>query len=89
MNITGLCAHWVALHDSLGVGTPIMDEAHYKQALDVIEPLMEAAAKDTSGALYGLVNLMSDRIRDYEDSTHPWPNTTPSKDILRFLMQFQ
>ncbi len=87
MNITGLCAHWVALHESLGVGSRITDEAQYKQALDAIEPLMEAAAKDTSGALYGLVNLLADRIRLYEDLAHPWPDTAAPKDVLRFLMQ--
>lgn len=87
MNIAGLCAHWVALHESLGVGTRITNKAQYQQALDAIEPLMEAAAKDASGALYGLVDLLADRIRIYEDLTHPWPNTAAPKDILRFLMQ--
>lgn len=87
MNIADLCTHWVALHESLGVGTRIIDEAQYKQALQAIEPLMEAANQDGSGALYGLITLLSDRIRAYEDLVHPWPNTAEPKDVLRFLMQ--
>lgn len=86
MNVSSLCAHWVALHESLGVGTPIQDEPQYQQALAAIEPLMDTAAQDGSEALYGLINLLGDRIRAYEDRAHPWPDTSTPKDMLLFLM---
>lgn len=86
MNVSSLCAHWVALHESLSVGTPIQDEPQYHQALADIEPLLEAAEQDESGSLYGLIHLLSDRIRAYEDRAHPWPDTSTLKDVLLFLM---
>ena len=40
MNVQSLCAPWVALHENLGLGGPIRNEAHYQQLLEVVGALM-------------------------------------------------
>ena len=35
-----VAAHWVALHEQLGLGAPIADETEYARALMVIDELV-------------------------------------------------
>lgn len=46
MNLSDITSHWVALHEALGLGAAVRDEAHYAQLLEVAQVLME----DTSSA---------------------------------------
>jgi HTH-type transcriptional regulator/antitoxin HigA len=87
MNLSDLAAHWRALHEALGLGTPIADEAQYEQALAVVDALFDETAKDPAHPLGGLVVLLADRIREYEDRVHPWPETSTSASVLASLMQ--
>ncbi|MGS0755753.1 helix-turn-helix domain-containing protein [Roseateles sp. GG27B] len=86
-NLQDVSAHWVALHESLGVGAPLTTEAQYEQALAFVEWVFSDVAADPAHLLGGLVDLMADRIRDYEDRMHPWPNTSTPVTILASLMQ--
>jgi HTH-type transcriptional regulator/antitoxin HigA len=87
MNLTDITAHWVALHESLGLGGPVRDEAHYDQLLGVVEALMGNVATLENSPLNGLVDLVADRIREYEDRAHPWPDTSTPATRLAFLME--
>jgi len=86
MNLKDVSAHWVALHEQLGLGSAIADEAHYERMLDVAGRLMDDPAVH-EGPLGGLVALLADRIRDYEDRIHPWPDTVTPGGVLAALMQ--
>ena len=87
MNLTDITAHWVALHESLGLGGPVRDEAHYDQLMGVVEALMGNVPALESGPLSGLVDLVADRVREYEDRVHPWPDTSTPATRLAFLME--
>jgi HTH-type transcriptional regulator/antitoxin HigA len=87
MNLADITAHWVALHESLGLGGPVRDEAHYNELMGVVEDLMGNVAALESGPLSGLVDLVADRIREYENRAHPWPDTSTPATRLAFLME--
>ena len=63
------------------------DEAHYDQLLGVVEALMGNVATLENSPLNGLVDLVADRIREYEDRAHPWPDTSTPATRLAFLME--
>lgn len=86
MNLSDMTAHWVALHEGLGLGAEIRDDAHYAQLLEVAEHLMADTAALDASPLGGLVALVADRIRAYEDRAHPWPDTSTPASRLAFLM---
>lgn len=86
MNLSDMTGHWVALHEGLGLGGDVRDEAHYQQLLDVAESLMADTAALDAGPLGALVALVADRIRAYEDRVHPWPDSSTPASRLAFLM---
>ena len=87
MNVQSLCAPWVALHENLGLGGPVRDEAHYAMLLEVAEGVADLAAADEANPLAGLLPLLADRIREYEDRMHPWPDNSTPATVLATLMQ--
>jgi HTH-type transcriptional regulator / antitoxin HigA len=87
MNVQDVSAHWVALHEELGVGAPVRDETQYLQLLDWVEKLVDATGGDDTHPLWALISLTGDRIREYEDRTHPWPNNSTPATVLAFLLQ--
>lgn len=87
MNVQSLCAPWVELHENLGLGGPVRDDAHHRQLLEVAEALMDELARDEASPFGGLVQLVADRIRDYEERTHPWPDEATPAAVLAFLME--
>lgn len=73
MNPHDLTAPVGVLHEMLGLGGPIRDEAHYAQLLEIADKLMDDVPALESGPLGSLVHVLADRIREYEDRVHPWP----------------
>jgi HTH-type transcriptional regulator/antitoxin HigA len=86
MNLRDITAHWVSLHEALGLGGPIRDEAHYEQLLTLVDDLMSLPEMVETSPMDGLLDLVSDRIREYEDRVHPWPDTSTPATRLAFLM---
>ncbi|HNB45744.1 MAG TPA: hypothetical protein PLL72_16225 [Burkholderiaceae bacterium] len=94
MNLTDIAPHWVALHDALGLGAPIVDEAQYAHLLALVDELFDSTAADPAHPLGGLVALLAERIGEYERRVHPWPDeadlldrrvvTIAAKDWARF-----
>jgi len=66
-------AHWMALHEALGVGAPIRDEAHYTQVVNFAESLADELPDEARDPRWGLVHLLADRIKEYEDRTQLAP----------------
>ncbi len=87
MNLQDISAHWVALHESLALGRPFATEAEYEQALAFVESVFCEVAADPAHPLDGLVDLLADRIREYEDRVHPWPDTSTPATLLASLME--
>ncbi len=87
MNLQDISAHWVALHELLGLGVPIANEAQYEQAMAFVEAVFDDVAADPAHPLDGLVGLLADRIREYEDRVHPWPDTSTPATVLASLME--
>ena len=87
MNLTDITAHWVALHEALGLGSPIQNEAQYAHLLEVLEALMKDEATADATSMTGLMNLLADRIRAYEEQTQPWPPHSTPASRLAFLME--
>ena len=87
MNLTDITAHWLALHEALGLGSPIQNEAQYAQLLEVVDALVEDQAAADAGPMAGLLALLADRIRAYEDQKQPWPAHSTPASRLAFLME--
>lgn len=87
MNLTDVQGHWVALHEALGVGSPIADEAQYERTLSFVDQVFDDVARDPAHPLGGLVDLLADRIREYEDRVHPWLDTSTPATVLASLME--
>lgn len=87
MKLRDIATHWVALHEALGVGAPLDDEVQYAQALAFVEQVFDEVALDPSHPLGGLVDLLADRIREYEARMHPWPDTSTPATVLASLME--
>ncbi|MDP2809981.1 MAG: transcriptional regulator [Rhodocyclaceae bacterium] len=87
MNLNDISAHWVALHEELGLGAPVANAAQYKRLLACVEALMEDYDDRAGNPLGGLLLLLAERIREYEERAHPWPETSTPASILEFLME--
>lgn len=87
MNVQDVSAHWVALHEVLGLGAPIASEADYLRAMAGLDELVDATADVDDHPLWGLIGLVGDRIREYEGRVHPWPDTSTPATVLAGLMQ--
>lgn len=87
MNVSDISSHWVALHEALGLGLPIADEAQYERMLEAVGELMEQHAQALeSGPLGGLALLLAERLRAYESRAHPWAESSTPASLLAYLM---
>lgn len=87
MNLRDVSRHWVALHEALGVGAPIADAAQYERVLVFVDKVFDDVANDPAHPLGGLVDLLADRLREYENRVHPWPDTSTPATVLASLME--
>ena len=87
MNLQDISAHWVALHELLGLGAPIANEVQYEETLAFVEEVFDDVAANSAHPLDGLVDLLADRIREYEARVHPWPDTSTPATVLASLME--
>lgn len=86
LHINDIAAPWLALDRALGLGHPIRDEAHYEQLLAFVDETVDALGDQDDHPLWGLIAILADRIRDYEERVHPWP-TLPPQRMLALLME--
>ena len=63
----------------------VQDEAHYAELLAFVDEAFEQFGGNDEHPIFGLVSIVSDRIREYEARVHPWPELPPS-ELLRELM---
>lgn len=87
MSVSDILAPWAAVNDALALSAPIRDEAHYQELLAFVDECFERFGADDSHPVFGLVSLVADRIREYEDRVHPWPNAVTPAQMLAYLME--
>ncbi|RZS54744.1 helix-turn-helix domain-containing protein [Sphaerotilus mobilis] len=87
MNVQDISSHWVALHEALGVGAPLVDEAAYLALLAQVDAMVDATGGNDAHPLWGLIGVAGDRIREFEARHHPWPDTSTPAQVLASLMQ--
>lgn len=86
MTVSEIAAPWLALDASLGIAGPVRDEAHYQRLLDFVAEAVEEIGDRDDHPLWSLVAMIGDRLRDYENREHPWPETATSASVLAFLI---
>lgn len=79
---------WEAVNDALGLSGPIRDEAHYQALLDFVADCFERFGDDERHPIFALVDVVAERIREYENRVHPWPELPPHR-MLAALMEEQ
>ena len=87
MNVSDVLAPWELVNSALGLSTPIADEVHYNALLAFVEECFERFGSDERRPVFALVDVVADRIRDYEDRVHPWPDTSTPATVLASLME--
>lgn len=85
MSVTEILAPWESVNAALGLSGPIRDEAHYAALLAFVDECFDRFGADEHHPVFTLVDLVADRIREYEDRVHPWPDLPPN-ELLRELM---
>jgi len=86
MSVTDILAPWAAVDEALGLSGPIRDEDHYEVLLAFVDECFERFGGDEHHPIFALVDVVADRIHEYEDRAHPWPDTTTPASVLAFLM---
>ena len=85
MNVMDVVTPWVTVNESLGLNGPIRDEEHYEALLSFVDACFARFGADEFHPVFTLLDVVADRIRDYEERVHPWPALAPH-DFLRLLM---
>lgn len=85
MSVSEILAPWESVNAALGLSGPIRDEAHYAALLAFVDECFDRFGADEHHPVFALVDLVADRIREYEDRVHPWPDLPPN-ELLRELM---
>jgi len=86
MSVTDILAPWATVNAALGLSGPIRDEAHYESLLAFVKECFDRFGADEHHPIFSLVDVVADRIREYEDRVHPWPDTTTPASMLAYLM---
>lgn len=87
MNVSDVLAPWELVNSVLGLSTPIADEAHYNALLAFVEECFERFGDNENHPVFALVDVVANRIREYEDRVHPWPDTSTPATVLASLME--
>jgi HTH-type transcriptional regulator/antitoxin HigA len=87
MKVSDILTPWGAVNTALGLGAPIRDEAHYNKMLRFVDDCFEQFGADDGHPIFVLVDWVAQRIREYEDRMHPWPDAGTPQSRLAFLME--
>ena len=87
MSVNELLTSWETINTALGLSGRLRDYAHYDQLLASVDDVFEKLGLDDQHPIFTLVNLVAERIREYEDRQHPWPDSATPAGCLAFLME--
>lgn len=77
---------WGVLHSALGLSDRIRDEAQYRHMAEFAESIAESLPDNEDEPLWGLVEIITDQINDYEARHYP-TREVYGADMLKFLME--
>lgn len=86
MSVADRLAPWATIDAALGLATPVRDDAHHAELLAFVDEAFERFGSNEGHPIFGLVWLVADRIREYEELAHPWPETSTPASLVEFLM---
>ena len=82
MSVNELLTSWETINTALGLSGPVRDDAHYAELLAFVDEVFEKFGHDDRHPIFTLVSLVAERIREYEDRQHPWPDgATPASAV--------
>lgn len=87
MTVSDVLAPWAAVNAALGLDAPIRDEAHYNELLAFVDECFERFGDNDAHPVFVLVDLVANRIRDFEARQQPWPGASTQATRLAFLME--
>lgn len=87
MKVMEVVAPWEGINKALGLSGPIADEAHYATLLAFVEECFERFGGDEHHPIFALVDMISDRIREYEGRAHPWPRIAPHELLAQLMLE--
>lgn len=87
MSVTEILAPWATVDAALGLSGPIRDEPHYAALLAFVDECFDRFGSDEHHPVFALVDLVADRIREYEGRVHPWPDNLSAEGMLACLME--
>ena len=85
MKVAEIARPWAKIAGVLEVG-PIRDDGHYRRLSERLDALVEVAVAEVGSPLWDLVELIGDRLREYEARVHPFGEAEPI-EALPYLMQ--
>lgn len=85
IDIQGIRASWQAF-DAMAHLRPIHNEAEYDRMVSLMNSLLDATGNSEDHSLTGLLDLVGDLVRKYEQAHYAIEAAEP-KDALRFLME--
>lgn len=86
MNVMDVLKPWESVNAALGLSGAIRDEPHYEVLLGFVEECFERFGADERHPIFALVDVVTERIREYENRVHPWPDLPPHR-MLAALME--
>lgn len=87
MTVSDVLAPWAAVNAALALDMPIRDEAHYNELLTFVDECFERFGDDDAHPVFVLVDLVANRIRDFEALRQPWPSASTQATRLAFLLE--
>lgn len=87
VKVTDVLAPWGVVNDVLGLSMPVRDESHYTALLAFVDECFERFGDDPHHPIFALVDLLAERIREYEDRVHPWPDHSTPAAVIAFLLE--
>ncbi len=87
MTVTDILVPWATVDAALGLSGPIRDQSHYEALLAFVDECFDRFGADEHHPVFALVDLVADRIREYEGRIHPWPDTLSPEGVLACLLE--
>ncbi len=87
MTLSDIATPWASIDAALGLGHDIRDEAQYERLLAFVEEAVDRIGGQDNHPLWTLIALIGERIREYENRVHPWPDTSTPASCLTYLIR--
>ena len=87
MTISDVLAPWAVINAALGLDAPIRDEVQYTELMAFVNESLERFSNDDAHPVFVLVDLVANRIREFEARQHPLLGISTQATWLAFLME--